>query len=128
MQCAVYLIYSLVNMRLPRFTLFPYTTLFRSGLQKLDLLQVIISLPLGLCTDYYTTSDQHTGKTKQEAQGKINTVQLDFKKFGPSGRLGFTLQQLIQSLLKRFRSFSGLGQRRPFGLQQIGRASCRERV
>src|SRR6266540_415871 len=39
------------------------TNLVSLGLQELDLLQVIIPPPLGLCTDYYTTSDQHAGKT-----------------------------------------------------------------
>ena len=86
------------------------------GLQELGLLQVMIPLPLGLCTDYYTNK-QSTYNTdpSQELQGKRSTIQLDFKKFGPSGRLGFTLQRFIQGLLKRLRSFSSLGQRRPFG-------------
>ena len=39
------------------------TNLIPLDLQESNLLQVIIPLPLGLCTDYYTTSDQHPGKT-----------------------------------------------------------------
>src|SRR5438132_5899461 len=39
------------------------TNLVSLGVQELDLLQVIVPPPLGLCTDYYTTSDQHAGKT-----------------------------------------------------------------
>ena len=44
------------------------------GLQEMDLLQIVIPLPLGSFTDSCATSNQHTGKTQQEAQGKRNTI------------------------------------------------------
>ena len=94
------------------------TNLVTLGLQEPGLLQGMILLPLGLCADYYTNKQSTYKKDpSQEFQGKRSTVQPDFKKFCPPGCLGFTLQRFIQGLLKRLRSFPGLRQRCPFGLQ-----------
>src|SRR5438034_11562238 len=83
------------------------------GLQEPGLLQGMILLPLGLCANYYTNKQSTYKKDpSQEFQGKRSTIQPDFKKFGPLGHLGFTLQRFIQGLLKRLRSFSSLRQRR----------------